>query len=513
MLTYLSEPSRKKRSGFKPLSFYLTAPISRALDAFKLCLALVLGTILRISGADEYYEATMEGVRKRKSADDVSGADAGATGGSWPYEDDDHKTKSASIDRGFTRLIGGVAAAAAALLLLAALFPGSVPTALHGAVDGALAAAGLETRAHAVVIDAGSTGSRVLAFTFHRGLLSGELTLDDELWHEVKPGLSSYANDPAAGAKSVDELLELARKKIPKANWDSTPLTLKATAGLRLLKKEEADAIIEEVEKTLRTSGFKPEETLIEIMNPTDEGIFAWFTVNFLLGKLSKPLEESSVTLDLGGGSTQITFAPDGPVHGIRGRKHFMHNATIMGQPSELYSHSYLGLGLMAAREAIFLASSDSQDKLQLSSPCVTHQEPLQWEYKGKKYTISSSQASFQNCIAQVNKVVNSANVHTPKDLAQKEIVAFSYFYDRAVERRLIQGFAGQIPVSSFIYEAQRACDPYSNSQFFCVDLAYISALLTKGYGLPPDKVLNLYKKIDGHETSWALGLAYSILQ
>ena len=37
--------------------------------------------------------------------------------------------------------------------------------------------------------------------------------------------------------------------------------------------------------------------------------------------------------------------------------------------------------------------------------------------------------------------------------------------------------------------------------------------LLTEGYGLPDDKTVHLYKKINGHEASWALGLAFNILQ
>ena len=54
------------------------------------------------------------------------------------------------------------------------------------------------------------------------------------------------------------------------------------------------------------------DEKLIEIMNPMEEGLFAWFTVNYLLGSFqpNKHLSKSAASLDLGGGSTQITFAP-----------------------------------------------------------------------------------------------------------------------------------------------------------------------------------------------------------
>ena len=42
-------------------------------------------------------------------------------------------------------------------------------------------------------------------------------------------------------------------------------------------------------------------------------------------------LDKSYVSLDLGGGSTQITFAPkSNHVEGLEGRKHFMHEVNIL---------------------------------------------------------------------------------------------------------------------------------------------------------------------------------------
>ena len=44
------------------------------------------------------------------------------------------------------------------------------------------------SRNYAIIIDSGSTGSRLLAFTFRRGAIDQQLQLEDELWAEVKPG-------------------------------------------------------------------------------------------------------------------------------------------------------------------------------------------------------------------------------------------------------------------------------------------------------------------------------------
>ena len=49
------------------------------------------------------------------------------------------------------------------------------------------------------------------------------------------------------GAKSLTDMLNSAKQFIPEKQWSSTPIVLKATAGLRLLPKEKADALLKEV--------------------------------------------------------------------------------------------------------------------------------------------------------------------------------------------------------------------------------------------------------------------------
>lgn len=69
--------------------------------------------------------------------------------------------------------------------------------ALHPVVDKVAGEFGYhnKTKTYAVVIDAGSTGTRVLAFEFHLGYLDGRLVLDDEIFKQLKPGLSSFVNE------------------------------------------------------------------------------------------------------------------------------------------------------------------------------------------------------------------------------------------------------------------------------------------------------------------------------
>ena len=428
-------------------------------------------------------------LRKRQNASLSSSGDSGNSRSNSP------ESNGAKIDRNFTIII-----LAFLVLALGLLIPISL-----GQTDQVLNFLGLEHKVHAVVIDAGSTGSRVLAFTFKKDFISNELVLQDELWKQVKPGLSSFAQDPVKAGESIQELLNAAKDRIPDRYWSQTPITLKATAGLRLLPKDQSEAIIAQVRTVLEKSGFKPDKNLIEIMNPMEEGLYAWFTVNYLLGSFApnKDIWTSAASLDLGGGSTQITFAPKTfPVAGIEGRKHFIHQVDILeGQPLDVYSHSYLGLGLMAAREAIF--------KKSLKSTCITSSQALKFNFHGQEYVVSKDDnAGLDACLSTVQAVIKDNDVHQPVDISNRDIVAFSYFYDLAVEAGLISGYQGQVLVQDYKNAASKACLS-SEESYACLDLSFVYGLLSDGYGLPDSKLIKLYKKINGHEASWALGVAY----
>ncbi|KAK8729326.1 hypothetical protein OTU49_008764 [Cherax quadricarinatus] len=398
-------------------------------------------------------------------------------------------------------------------------------------LDHVSVALGVQERVHAVIIDAGSTGSRVLAFTFFKSLTDNSLKLDDELWHEVKPGLSSFADDPIEGAKSLVPLLEIAKSRIPRQSWASTPLVLKATAGLRLLPVEKADALLMEVKKLLASSGFHTTENSVGIMDGRDEGIFSWFTVNYLMDRVSGDPRETLVALDLGGGSTQITFVPVEDETVKKTPEDYLTSISLLHKNLNLYTHSYLGLGLMAARQAVLLQHK-GEDGI-IRSPCINPIIDHQWTYGGETYTVRGpEEAKYQEVRGQAGRLsenrpiadheacvkacaqVISNKVHAPHELKTREVIAFSYFFDRATERGLIDPFkGGELTVQEFLNAAVQTCNiPNVEQPLACLDLTFISSFLTYGYGLKGSSIIKLYKKIDNYEVSWGLGLAFHVI-
>ena len=212
------------------------------------------------------------------------------------------------------------------------------------------------------MIDAGSTGSRIHVYKFNN--CNPTPALEYEVFLMIRPGLSSYKNDPIEAARSLDQLLDVAVKTVPKSLQDCSPVEVKATAGLRLLGHETAQAILDAVRARIRSRYPFPvssRASAVEIMEGRDEGVYAWLTANYLLGTLSpsssasKSLTNTYAVLDLGGASTQIVFEPsfpDSSNHRLLDGEH-KYELTFAGRTHTLYQHSYLGYGLMQARRSV----------------------------------------------------------------------------------------------------------------------------------------------------------------
>jgi guanosine-diphosphatase len=135
---------------------------------------------------------------------------------------------------------------------------------------------GKKALSYALMVDAGSTGSRLHLYTFSHCDPSPDALpkLEDEGFFTTKPGLSSYAGRPKEAAESLRGLMDHALEGIDPSERACTPIAVKATAGLRMLGEEESGAILKAVESWLRQEfPFQLIDDGVVIMDGRDEGI------------------------------------------------------------------------------------------------------------------------------------------------------------------------------------------------------------------------------------------------
>ncbi|CAJ0940808.1 unnamed protein product [Ranitomeya imitator] len=263
------------------------------------------------------------------------------------------------------------------------------------------------------------------------------------------------------------------------------------------------------VRKVFSSSPFLVSENSVRIMDGTDEGVLAWITVNYLTGLLHG--DHTVGTLDLGGGSTQITFLPLAKATLDQTPADFLTWFELFNSTYRLYTHSYLGLGLKAARLAVLGASaSAAQQKQMFRSHCFQPDLDAEWTFAGITYRYggqSDGLVGFDSCYSEVQRILQG-KFHHVDELQSRRFYAFSYYYDRAVDTNLIEHEdGGELTVRDFAVKAPK------KSPFLCMDLAYITALLREGFGFEEDTTLQLAKKVQDIETSWTLGAILQELQ
>lgn len=422
---------------------------------------------------------------------------------------------------------------------------------------------------YVVMIDAGSSGSRVHAYEFDTSVSPPKLL--QEKFEMLKPGLSSFDTDTIGAAKSLDKLLDAAVAFIPKHKHGCTPIAVKATAGLRKLGDEKANAILAQVRSHLENDYpfAVVEGDGISVMEGRDEGVYAWITTNFLLGNIgSSEKTPTAAVFDLGGGSTQIVFEPDFTNEKMIDGEH-KYQFEFGDREFTLYQYSHLGYGLNEGRnkmnslvveshlkqnpdltkysdlKSATAASKEGKSKFTIPNPCVPPKlvtENVIVEVSKDAFYVVNFQgpptSGGSQCRFLAEKVLNKDakceqapcsfnGVHQPSlNRAFKksnDMFVFSYFFDRTNPL----GFPTSFTVEELHDLAKLVCngeelwakflldEPISvlkDTPEWCADLSFISALIHNGYDIPYNRELRTTDKINGNEIGWCLGASLPLL-
>ncbi|KAE8378868.1 nucleoside phosphatase family-domain-containing protein [Aspergillus bertholletiae] len=427
---------------------------------------------------------------------------------------------------------------------------------------------------YALMIDAGSQGSRIHVYRFNNCGPTPELEHEEFEQTEKKKGgsgLSSYKEDAEGAAKSLDPLMQVAMRTVPEEYKYCSPVAVKATAGLRMLGPEMSQNILDAVRHRLETMYPFPvvshEKGGVEIMDGSDEGVYAWITTNYLLGKIGGPDETPTAAIfDLGGGSTQIVFQPtfekskSGGMPERLAEGDHKYELQFGGRDFELYQHSHLGYGLMAAREAIHKAviegklAANGNDmawlKQPISNPCIApgmerdvdvkfgNEHPLGPKVTVKMVGPQDGSSSPALCRGFAEKILKKEaecklapcsfnGVHQPsleKTFSREDVYIFSYFFDRTKPLGMPDSFTlGELhqlassvcagEPSWKIFEGMGdAMAELRDRPEWCLDLNFMLALLHSGYEMPLSREVKIAKKIKNNELGWCLGASLPLL-
>ncbi|KAK2065633.1 GDA1/CD39 family protein [Colletotrichum caudatum] len=423
---------------------------------------------------------------------------------------------------------------------------------------------------YVLMIDAGSTGSRIHVYKFNNCGSTPEL--EDEKFKMTDKsvgGLSKYKDDPEAAAATLDDLMEVAMQNVPDKLKSCSPVAVKATAGLRMVGAENAEKILTAVRNRLETKYPFPvvskEDNGVAIMDGADEGVYAWITTNYLLGKIGGPDKSpTAAVFDLGGGSTQIVFEPtfkgaaDGGMPEKLAEGDHKYDLDFGGQKFELYQHSHLGYGLMSARKAVHKTliedifeskkSDDSWVKQPIVHPCIAPGMVREVEVElddnhplGKTMSFNMtgpSQAAPAQCRNLAEKILKKDEacklapcsfngVHQPslaKTFSREDVYIFSYFYDRTKPLGMPDSFTlrEMHDLANSVCGGEKSWDLFASipgalkelqgRPEHCLDLNFMMALLHTGYEMPIDREVKIAKKIKGNELGWCLGASLPLL-
>ncbi|OCT66932.1 ectonucleoside triphosphate diphosphohydrolase 8 [Xenopus laevis] len=224
------------------------------------------------------------------------------------------------------------------------------------------------------------------------------------------PGISSYAENPSQAGESLKPCLDQVLRVIPTVQQRETTVLLGATAGMRLLRMQNAtktQLIFDEISKTL--GGYPMNFQGARILTGNEEGSLGWITVNYLLGTfigytflgswVHPTSGQTFGAMDLGGASTQMTFQPVGFIQDKDTEMFFR----LYGYNYTIYTHSYLCYGQDQVFKRLLANLLQGWNSGKVQNPCYA-----------KSYTANISLAS----------VFNSPCVPSgPADLADNVIV------------------------------------------------------------------------------------------
>ncbi|KAH0790852.1 nucleoside phosphatase GDA1/CD39 [Histomonas meleagridis] len=358
---------------------------------------------------------------------------------------------------------------------------------------------------YTVVVDCGSSGSRPYVYKYNDKDKYPDIKYIDH--KKIKIPLTNAADDDNVIPELVSQIYKFTKKKIEKSSLDDTPIYVYATAGMRLLPKLKQDQIMSDLKKELsKQTKFIVKKKHIKVITGTDEGLFLWLALNDLIYKFNG---DSAVgALDFGGASAQITLETEDNYERKDDVDYF--SIDIKDQTYPLFSHSFLGVGLMESDKTIkeFLINESSSTTNVIENPCYF--EGYEENYLDRKII---GKTNYDKCETIIKSVLipKFKGVTIPK--YNHKITKF-YAVGNFADYVLFASVSEDIKLNQLKDLSKYMCklnydEAFKRSQedtaTFCLSGILQYNILKDGYGFS-DEDFVFTKKINGIKSSWTLG-------
>ena len=175
---------------------------------------------------------------------------------------------------------------------------------------------------HTIIMDAGSTGTRVYVYKFDH--LRPLETMVEVAHMRVNPAMSTFVGNATGLATQLRSLIKFAKFHVnPSDTWQFTNISLKATAGLRTMSENDQIYLMDVSCSVLLKSGFLFDRLHTGVISGEEEALFDVLAVNaayhsdtlLLRGDISglESIDKDALVLfgatDMGGSSQQIAFS------------------------------------------------------------------------------------------------------------------------------------------------------------------------------------------------------------
>lgn len=420
---------------------------------------------------------------------------------------------------------------------------------------------------YGVIIDAGSSGSRVYICYWppHTGskteLLNIKQMIDVDghpVRKKIKPGISSYADNPSNASESLRSLLDFASHHVPRKKHRETPLYILATAGMRVLPKHKREAILKNLRKNVPLmSDFLVVDSQIEVITGKQEGIYLWIATNYILNrfdhshkKVKTPSgaivinhlrKETAGTIEIGGASLQIAYEVP-------------RNETVPQDKSatinlgcdvhetiheyKVYVTTHLGYGTDLARKRyvanMYAANKDKLTKHEtVMDPCLSTDVVDELKQDNSTFKLTGS-GEFSRCKVLLQSTLNESvpcrrkpcslnGVFQPRiDYERAEFYGFAEFWYSSNDvfriggkyrHKKIDDAASDFCKTPWAIHRRHynmglypKADAY-RFKYQCFKSAWMTTVLHKGLRFPSGyKGLKTAQLINGKEVQWSLG-------